>query len=837
MKRIIAIGNQEFLNMLRLLNPSLADCHAFPNHRQPSLVNLLNGLSENDEVVIIISESTDDRGGSDRLREDGFTTAFPFFKYILQKRNFTNYSFYLCSLEAQSKLPDGLIFVENSNSFLCTLDFLLPDYLEGCVNNNTTGLGQVNTVLKAADLEALYTHEIKAILSANSFNLPPKKSTLMHEVQSKLSIVAPILDDEQIQRDAISSYMSSVSANDDVFDAKFPVFASGNNLLQYLKGENQSVPDYGNVQAILLDWYMFETNNDASLIQLIRDIQAIRPNIFIYILTSSNYYSTIVSKVSEFRNVKYNVKGDGYDSLWETIKRDLRNRMTTPFWDAYKEYALNANYSWHTPGHSGGKSFKKSPYLGDFFNFFGSNLFKADLSVSVDSLGSLFSGSGKVQEAQEYASKVFGTKRSFFGTNGSSTSNKILLQYLLKPGDKAIVDRNCHKSVHYGLIHGNYKTVYLNSQYSIDTGFFAPPSKQSIYSAVENNMDAKVLILTGCTYDGIMMDLQDIIMKVKNINPTLKIMIDEAWFCYASFHYAYNQFSALNAGADYVTHSAHKVLSAFSQASYIHVNDPDFDENAEQYFMEAFCMNTSTSPQYNLIASLETAALQMEMEGFKLINTIRNEAIEFAKQYNAQSWKIKVMTDLDLVNKFPSISSDNCLTDPLKIVVDFSNSGLDRNKILKKFEQEGIQIEKSTKQGYFLLLYTIGSSASKTGELQRVLSQLGQEASNISLAPKVSIIFDEKILEIEYPDLGFHHYFYHSDKQFVNLTEVKANLAEGKKVYNCHLIVPYPPGIPILIPGTEIRADKCDYLLNIFNAGGEIHGIRNGKIAVIIEQP
>lgn len=847
---IISIGSESFNKMLLALIPNSNDIYTFLNHRDAELHSL---LQKSKTVSFHIAQMNIDKGGSDDEKNHGFSIVYPFLKYLTSKRKI-NASFFLYSFDNLGIHP-GLKEVVNGDCFVELPIVELPFNRQNCTR-------QVDIHLTEKEVRERYNHEIKYVsrvrpnilkqairLKRNRDQSPKqvisnlKKRTPMEQLHySRYHILLPIIDDEQDQREAIVENLSFYTEIDEKFDVELAVFETDKEFIQFLDGtsfkEEKDIREYGDVQAVILDWQLFETDNDQRLVDLIREIIKIRPNIHIYILTkSTDYDSIITNNLVGFDKISYHVKGEDYEGLWLRIKSDIENRMETPFWKAYLGYSQKGKYSWHTPGHSGGQSFKRSQYIRDIYDFFGSNVFRADLSVSVDELGSLFSGSGKVQEGMDYAARVFGTKHSFFVTNGSSTSNKIMLQYLLKPGDTVIVDRNCHKSVHYGLIAGNFKADYLNSEFSSNVGLFAPPSKKMIFDAVEKNLNAKLLILTGCTYDGVMMDLKDIISQVKEKNPNIKVMIDEAWFCYSSFHNAYDSYSALKSGADYVTHSAHKVLSAFSQASFIHVNDKDFDL---AFFMEAFCLHTSTSPQYNLMASLELSALQMEMEGFKLIDTIRLEAIQLAETFNRKSNHIKILTGRDLIERFETIKNDNCDTDPLKIVIDFAKSGLVMDDVLQAFKDKGIQVEKDTKQGLVLLLYTIGSSASKAGDLLHLLLRLDKKAdenfrdnsNKKELEPKD---IKSSVLDMGYPDEGFHEFFYHDKKEKLSLEDVFKKIEKGEKVFNCHLIVPYPPGIPILVPGTQINKDKCEYLLELEKGGGEIHGLIDKKIVVVVQ--
>ena len=223
------------------------------------------------------------------------------------------------------------------------------------------------------------------------------------------------------------------------------------------------------------------------------------------------------------------------------------------------------------------------------------------------------------------AAKAFGARRTFFATNGTSTANKVIFQTLLAPGEKLLLDRNCHKSVHHGVVLSGAHPIYLDSSLNRKYGLYGPVPKKTLLEAIRQHPDAQALILTSCTYDGLRYDLAPIVEAAHDKG--IKVIVDEAWYGFARFHPEFRP-TALEAGADYATQSTHKVLSAFSQASMIHVNDPGFREHL---FRENFNMHTSTSPQYALIASLDVARKQAVMEGYKLLSRTLELATEAAR--------------------------------------------------------------------------------------------------------------------------------------------------------------------------------------------------------------
>ena len=160
----------------------------------------------------------------------------------------------------------------------------------------------------------------------------------------------------------------------------------------------------------------------------------------------------------------------------------------------------------------------------------GEHVFDADLSVSVPMLDSLMEPKGVIGEAQAMAAKAFGAKRTF-ATNGTSTANKVIFQTLLAPGEKLLLDRNCHKSVHHGVVLSGAHPDYLDSALNKKYGLYGPVPKKALFEAIRKHADAQALILTSCTYDGLRYDLPPIIEAAHQRG--IKVIIDEAWYGFA----------------------------------------------------------------------------------------------------------------------------------------------------------------------------------------------------------------------------------------------------------------------------------------------------------------
>lgn len=582
----------------------------------------------------------------------------------------------------------------------------------------------------------------------------------------------------------------------------------------------EHIHDDGDIQAVILSWQIRENSIANRYAQFIGELKSIRLELPVYVLGDDSKGLDIVNESEDIESFFYkdDVLSDP-ESILGYIINDFDDRCETPFWTAYKRYVAESNDSWHTPGHSGGASFRNSPYIRDFYHFYGRNVFVGDLSVSVDSLGSLSDSTNYIGRAQQAAATTFEVKRTYFVTNGSSTSNKIILQTLLRKGDKVIIDRNCHKSVHYGILQSGSMPIYLSSILNPKYGIFAPPSLADMKKAIEQNPDAKLLVLTGCTYDGLLSDLKQVVELAHAHN--IKVFIDEAWFAYSLFHPQFRYYSAINAGADYVTHSAHKVVSAFSQASYIHINDPEFDED---FFREIFSIYASTSPKYQLIASLDVCHKQLEMEGYKILNSLLNHVAEF-KQQMATLTKIKVLDGEDFKHIFPHFESDNMGHDPLKILIDISELPYSHKDIHKYLLDEvGLEIEKYT-HSTILVLLTLGGTRSKIIRLYNALKKLDSGRVKLTTSSRRSKIPDN-LPPIELACLPNEAFF--GARECIPISDTQNRICAG-------LVTPYPPGIPLLVPGQIIRRQQLDYLAALTNQNLTIQGSFDGEIYVLRE--
>jgi arginine decarboxylase len=551
-----------------------------------------------------------------------------------------------------------------------------------------------------------------------------------------------------------------------------------------------------------------------SAIKLVQKITALRPELDIYVLIEKEKEDQVVDALfAESVDGYFYREERDYRGMYRILNAQIAERARTPFYDALKSYVLAAKDAWHTPGHSSGDSMRGSPWVNEFYDFMGEHVFDADLSVSVKALDSLMEPTGVIAEAQQMAAKAFGARRTFFATNGTSTANKVILQSMIAPGEKLLLDRNCHKSVHHGVVLSGAQPVYLDSSVNRKYGVFGPVPKRTIFAAIEEHPDSQLLVLTSCTYDGLRYDLKPIIDAAHERG--IKVLIDEAWYAHARFHPALRP-TALECGADYATQSAHKTMSALSQAAYIHVNDPTFNDHI---FRENFNMHTSTSPMYSMIASLDVSRKQAVMEGYKLLQRTLMLADELRQQINSTG----VFRVLELPDLLPEeVKNDNIRLDPTKITVDVSSCGMTVDELQSElYTRFNITVEKSTFNTLTLLL-TIGTTRSKCSRLYDALMRISREKRaprRLYRSPDLPPFTQLAVLPRD---------AYYATGELVPMLDDNDQINGGLAGrISCDQIVPYPPGIPVLVPGQRITDNIVEYLVRYLRVQNkvELHGV------------
>ncbi|MEO6531969.1 MAG: Orn/Lys/Arg decarboxylase N-terminal domain-containing protein, partial [Pseudolysinimonas sp.] len=251
------------------------------------------------------------------------------------------------------------------------------------------------------------------------------------------------------------------------------------------------------LQAVLVDWNLAGAKQHSDARAVIAAVRSRATALPIFLLASSGSIADIPADVLAEINDYVWLLEDTPEFLGGRVVAAIdryRATLLPPMFKALAEFARTYEYSWHTPGHEGGTAFLKHPAGRAFLEFFGEELFRSDLSISVGELGSLLDHSGPIGEAERNAARIFGADRTYFVTNGSSTSNRVILMASVTRNQIALCDRNCHKSVEHAMTLSGAIPTYLMPVRN-HLGLIGPiPSQRLEASAVAERIAANPLV-------------------------------------------------------------------------------------------------------------------------------------------------------------------------------------------------------------------------------------------------------------------------------------------------------------------------------------------------------
>jgi arginine/lysine/ornithine decarboxylase len=712
-------------------------------------------------------------------------------------------------------------------------------------------------------------------------------------------------------------------------------------------GSQYSVAD---LREILAAHVPAEASTDGDLGTLLaRVLRAYRPELDLYLATDRDVTQLAGSdEAACIRRVFY-----GVEEMMEihlSILDGIQDRYATPYFDNLKKYAQRPIGTFHALPVARGKSIFKSNWIRDMGEFYGTNLFLAESSATTGGLDSLLEPTGNIKVAQEKAARALGGDRTFFVTNGTSTSNKIVHMALLSPGDIVLIDRDCHKSHHYGLVLAGAQPYYIDAfpltQYSMYGSLAIRPIKEALLTLkAENKLDrAKMVVLTNCTFDGHVANVLQTMLECLAIKPDLVFLWDEAWFGFARFspflrrrtamgaaaklremirdpayRERYNAFKASVGEIDpknrklldtpllpdpdkvrvrvWETDSVHKSMSSLRQSSIIVAADQDF-HTIEPMFKEAFFTHTSTSPNLQIIATLDLARRQMELEGYELVQRSTQLAIELRRDINSHpliskyfraatpaemipaQYRQSGFTDFgapgwNLAKTMKALEGDEFFLDPTRITLLCGAAAFDGSQFKALLANDyDIQINKTSRNSV-LVQININNTKSDAAHLVKSLAEMsraiekrlaeGGEAERARFQARVKSLVEDVP---DLPDFSrFHDAFREHPKGAsnegnmraafylaanpaacehvkINSKEMDERLANGPEVVSAKFVIPYPPGFPILVPGQVVTQETITFMRKLdvkeihgYNASMGLECLRPDALGVLKGKP
>ena len=637
------------------------------------------------------------------------------------------------------------------------------------------------------------------------------------------------------------------------------------------------VENNARLAGVVIDW----EDSPQELCQQIHDFNEYLP---VFAFSSSNSVTD-----ATFQQLSLNVEFFEYEisnaaDIAVTITQkveEYEKAVTPPLTRALINFAKEGKYTFCTPGHMSG------PVGALFYDFFGANTFKADVSVSVGELGSLLDHSGPHRDAEKYIAETFNADRSYIVTNGTSTANKIIGLYSAPAGSTVLIDRNCHKSLTHLMMMSNVIPIYLRptrNAYGILGGIPQSEFKhETIEKRVKETPNATWpvhAVVTNSTYDGLFYNTG----FIKNTLDVKSIHFDSAWVPYTNFSPIYQGLAGMSGGRTegkviYETQSTHKLLAAFSQASMIHVKG----EINEATFNEAFMMHTSTSPFYPIVASTETAAAMMRGNvGRRLIDESIDRAIRFRKEIKrlreeSDSWFFDVWQPENIGTKecwelkpedkwhgFRNIDQEHMYLDPIKVTLltpglngdgTMAERGIPASIVSKYLDDRGVIVEKTGPYN-LLFLFSFGIDNTKAMGLLRELCNFRRDYDrNLEIKEAIPSLYKKDpsfydgmrlqelaqgihklIVEHDLPNMMFHAFEtlpkmvmppFEAFQRELNGEVEEVRIQDMQDKVNANMILPYPPGVPLVMPGEMLTADNravLDFMLMLCEIGEHFPG-------------
>ncbi len=656
-----------------------------------------------------------------------------------------------------------------------------------------------------------------------------------------------------------------------------------------------------------------------------RLLKNLRPELDLFLNTDDPVEEIAGITDADFRRVFYTQ--EDYLELHLSILKGISERFETPFFTALKKYSQKSTGVFHALPISRGKSITRSNWIQDMGRFYGQNIFLAETSATSGGLDSLLQPHGPLKRAQELAARAFGARRSFFVTNGTSSANKIVMQAMMQPGDIVMVSHDCHKSHHYAIMLAGAQPVYMDPYPLNDYTMYGAVSLRTIVShlldlkRVGKLHRVRMVLLTNCTFDGIIYNPERVMQTVLAIKPDMIFVWDEAWFAFARCTPTYRRRTAMEAAAVlrnryrsedykadyetrasaggepdvddidgwlaevpdpakvrirvYATQSTHKTLTSLRQGSMIHVYDQDFERKAREAFTEAYMTYTSTSPNYQILASMDVGRRQVELEGYELVRKSVEVAMLLRKQIEEHPKLRRFFNTLTMQELIPAefrpsglaefynsergfqameeaFRDDEFALDPTRVTLHVGNSGYDGDSFKQMLmDDHDIQLNK-TSRNTVLFMLNIGTSRGAVAYLVKVLVNLAKKL-NDRVEERHSIEERRQAARVtsltaDLPPLPnfsrFHAAFaadpdqatpegdlraayflaYDPDKvEFLSMDkQLDDAMRSGREVVSASFVTPYPPGFPILVPGQVISPDILAYMRALDVK--EIHG-------------
>lgn len=496
-------------------------------------------------------------------------------------------------------------------------------------------------------------------------------------------------------------------------------------------------------------------------------------------------------------------------------------RFVAPLFDALKQHASADPVSLHVPGHRNGHAMTP-PDTNDVeadvnqVQAYYSQIMKLDVT-ELSSTDDLHHPEASIQQAQQLAAACFGAEETFFLVGGSTSGNIALLLAVCSPGDLILVQRNVHKSVLNGLKLAGAAAVFITPQYEAESDLAIAPSLKDIGQAIEAYPEAKAVFLTNPNYYGVGIDLRPYAEAIHRHHKLL--IVDEAHGAHYGLHPKL-PYSALKAGADAVVQSTHKTLLSLTMGAMLHVQGERLNRHA---LRQALSMIQSSSPSFPIMASLDISRAMIDYYGMQLFEQALHEAASFRQWINRNGSPVNAL-------ELPAVSSADYM-DPLRIVLFDCSGTMTGYELQRELEQYGCWAEMADPR-YVVLIFGIHISNHHVERLKAAIDGIGKktrtnESIGMTAYERITALRSNETAE------SFSKPVLFDRGRLMYRQTVRIPLSDSEGRAAAEMVIPYPPGIPILYPGENISSSLIRYIGRLAEAGAKFQGADDAAMRTI----
>jgi len=485
-------------------------------------------------------------------------------------------------------------------------------------------------------------------------------------------------------------------------------------------------------------------------------------------------------------------------------------QQRAPLLEALVRHGARRPLALHVPGHRGERHFDAEgrPFFAP--------LLPLDVT-ELSGLDDLYQPQGAIAEAQALAAAAFGAEETFFLVNGSTAGNIAMVLAVCRPGDTLLVARDAHRSVFHACMLAGVRAVMLPTVVHPEFAVSCGVTPDAVREGLERYPEARAVLLTNPNYYGMGRTLTAIAETVHARG--LPLLVDEAHGAHFPFHPALPP-TALAAGADAVVQSAHKTLPALTMGAFLHLQGRRVDRWKVR---QALAMIQTSSPSYPVMASLDAARRWMVGEGRRRLGLLIEAARDFRQWLRQEGWTVPA--EADGMYEW---------TDPLRLVLHHRK--LSGFAVARHLEAAAVFPEMADPL-QVVCVVTAANREEDLTQLRRLLAGMGRDGRRPDRTPRLKERLQERLsagwravyAENGYAAVAFDPGWLHGAAEMVPWPAALGRRAAG-------MVVPYPPGIPLLLPGEPIRACHLALLEIYQQLDAHVQGMWEGRLAVLAER-